>query len=86
MEERDGTRAVSPALKTGFKVPGKHVPATQTTRKDLAKPALRGSHASSGQCCGGERLTGTPQTISDSNKRRPGTRDKKEHKVFLGLT
>lgn len=48
MENRDGRSAVSPALKTGFKVLGKHASATQITRKDLEKPPLRGSHASSG--------------------------------------
>lgn len=83
MEKWDGTRAVSPALKTGFKVPGKHVPATQTTRKDLAKPPLRGSHASAGQCCGAGRSTGTPETISDSIKRRPGSRDDWESSVVF---
>lgn len=52
-----------------------------STRKDLAQPPLRGTHASSGQCCGGERLTGTPETISNSIKRRLGSRDDWESSV-----
>lgn len=76
-------RAVSPALMAGFKVPGEHAPATQITRKDLAKPPFRGSHASFGQCWGGERLTGTPEAICDRIKERLGSNDYWESAVIL---